>query len=423
MGVEAGRIALKAAPSDYVPNVLWFATGNPAYFDKTNATAMHAALSLPDTTGAYDVIGSVRSSAGAARAAGSGGAQTVVFSDVRTGLPGGSDESGGGDAAAAFCFGDTHEAIAIPIGGACISAEFTDRWRVPGASHSKQWEERFSEHAYVPVAEEAIALALKGAGLAPGDIDHLIVTGLSARAVGVVRKSVGADPDATVDDLTSQIGNAGSAHWGVMLGDTLDRARPNQIIVIAAMSDGCDVWILRTTDKITEYADRRTSTVRGQLAATRDDLAYSSFLTWRGFLHREPPRRPEPDRPAAPPSLRTNKYKYGFYGSRDEGGFLHLPPSRVSMGSGHIDEMEAVCMADVQATIATFTIDRLAYSMAPPVVAVVIDFDGGGRLQCELTDVDPARVQIGDRVEMTFRRLYTQDGVHNYFWKARPIRG
>jgi hypothetical protein len=21
---------------------------------------------------------------------------------------------------------------------------------------------------------------------------------------------------------------------------------------------------------------------------------------------------------------------------------------------------------------------------------------------------------------MTFRRLYTQDGIHNYFWKARP---
>ena len=52
----------------------------------------------------------------------------------------------------------------------------------------------------------------------------------------------------------------------------------------------------------------------------------------------------------------------------------------------------------------------------------MIDFDGGGRFQCELTDVDPATVAIGDRVGMTFRRLYTTDGVHNYFWKARPIR-
>jgi len=53
----------------------------------------------------------------------------------------------------------------------------------------------------------------------------------------------------------------------------------------------------------------------------------------------------------------------------------------------------------------------------------VIDFEGGGRFQCELTDVDPAAVKIGDRVEMTFRRLLTANSVHNYFWKARPLRG
>jgi uncharacterized OB-fold protein len=79
-------------------------------------------------------------------------------------------------------------------------------------------------------------------------------------------------------------------------------------------------------------------------------------------------------------------------------------------------------LADVSGTIATYTVDRLAYSLNPPVVVAVIDFDGGGRYQCEMTDVDPASVRIGDRVEMTFRRLFTAGGVHNYFWKARPLR-
>jgi uncharacterized OB-fold protein len=79
-------------------------------------------------------------------------------------------------------------------------------------------------------------------------------------------------------------------------------------------------------------------------------------------------------------------------------------------------------MADVPATIATFTVDRLAFSPSPPMVAAVLDFEGGGRYQCELTDVDPGAVQIGDRVEMTFRRLITAGGIHNYFWKARPLR-
>jgi len=52
----------------------------------------------------------------------------------------------------------------------------------------------------------------------------------------------------------------------------------------------------------------------------------------------------------------------------------------------------------------------------------VVDFDGGGRLPLELTDLDAADVHIGDRVEMTFRKLFTVDGIHNYFWKARPVR-
>ena len=79
-------------------------------------------------------------------------------------------------------------------------------------------------------------------------------------------------------------------------------------------------------------------------------------------------------------------------------------------------------MADVVGTVATYTVDRLAYSPSPPVVFAVVDFDGGGRLPLELTDVDPDGVAIGMRVEMTFRRLNTADGIHNYFWKGRPVR-
>jgi uncharacterized OB-fold protein len=40
----------------------------------------------------------------------------------------------------------------------------------------------------------------------------------------------------------------------------------------------------------------------------------------------------------------------------------------------------------------------------------------------ELVDVDVDALAIGDRVEMTFRKLFTADDIHNYFWKARPVR-
>jgi uncharacterized OB-fold protein len=83
--------------------------------------------------------------------------------------------------------------------------------------------------------------------------------------------------------------------------------------------------------------------------------------------------------------------------------------------------MEPLRLADVRGTVATYTVDRLAFSLSPPMVGAVIDFDGGGRYRGEMTDVDPGTVSIGTRVEMTFRRLYTAEGVHNYFWKARPL--
>ena len=61
------------------------------------------------------------------------------------------------------------------------------------------------------------------------------------------------------------------------------------------------------------------------------------------------------------------------------------------MSGGAVDDMDPVERADTEATIATFTVDRLAYSPSPPIVFAVVDFDGGGRFPVELTDVDAER--------------------------------
>jgi len=417
MGVEAGRRLLATVPAGYQPGLLAFATTAPAYADKTNAAIIHAALALSGSLPAFDAVGAVRSGVGATWMAQAAGG-VAVLADIRTGRPGSSDEAGGGDAAVALAFG-TDGVIAEVVAAASVTAEFVDRWRTPGAAFSKQWEERFGEHAYGPLVDQAVTEALKAADITADELDHVIVTGTHARAVKAARATFGARPDAVTADLTVEVGYTGTAHWALLLADVLDRAEPGQMIAVVHLADGVDVWLLRTTDAIAAHTPART--VRQAIEATRGELSYAQFLTWRGFLQREPPRRPEPERPAAPPSLRTDAWKYAFVGSRDENGFVHLPPSRVSMAGGAIDQMEPAPMADVPATIATFTVDRLAFSLSPPVVAAVIDFDGGGRFQCELTDVDPATVAIGDRVAMTFRRLYTTDGVHNYFWKARPL--
>jgi 3-hydroxy-3-methylglutaryl CoA synthase/uncharacterized OB-fold protein len=422
MGVEAARAALRSAPDGTTPASIVFATTSPPYLDKTNATAIHAALDLPRSTAAYDAVGSVRSTAGALRAGfGSGEPTLVVAADVRTGLPGGTEEANSGDGAAAVLFGTGSDVVAELVGTGSASAEFLDRWRLPGDLASRQWEERFGEVIYIPLAEAAFTDALKEAGETAGAIDHVAVAGLHGRAARKIAGSLGARPEAAVEDLTAVIGNTGAAHPAVLLASILDTAKPGALIALVVVSDGADVFLLRTTDAIAER--RAASSVAAQVAQGNDSITYPTFLTWRGVLRREPPRRPDPAGPAAPPSARRVAWKFGFTASKCEAcGTRHLPPARVCVKCSAVDQMASERLADVAATVATYTIDRLAYSLNPPVVAAVIDFDGGGRMNCELTDVDPASVRIGDRVEMTFRRPFTGEGIHNYFWKARPIR-
>lgn len=424
MGVEAARAALRSArAAGLAPERILFATANPPYLDKTNAAVIHAALDLPASALALDVGGAVRSGIGALITAAEARVPTLaVLSDVRTGLPGGSDEKDGGDAAAAFLFGDG-AAVAELIAVAATTDEFLERWRTPGAPASRVWEERFSEHVYGPLVDAAFSDALKQAGLSPGEVDHLLVAGLAGRAVKRFAVGAGVRPEALSDDLTAAIGNAGTAQAGVLLADALDRAQPGRTIALVVLADGATVMLFRTTAALAELDSGPA--VAAQIAAGNDGLRYAAFLNWRGILPKEPPRRPDPDAPAAPPSHRSERYKYAFVGSRcDQCGAVHLPPVRVCVQCGAIDRMTDVPMADAAGSIATFTVDRLAFTPSPPMVAAVIDFAGGGRFRCQLTDVDHETLAIGDPVEMTFRRMLTAGGgVHNYFWKARPVRG
>ena len=69
MGVERPGWP-RAAPSGDPVDELWFATADPAYLDKTNATAIHAALRLDtDCAAALDLGGAARSGVGALRVA------------------------------------------------------------------------------------------------------------------------------------------------------------------------------------------------------------------------------------------------------------------------------------------------------------------------------------------------------------------
>jgi 3-hydroxy-3-methylglutaryl CoA synthase/uncharacterized OB-fold protein len=425
LAVEAARLALRGTGAR--PQQVLFGTVAPAYADKTNATVVHAALRLDESASAFDLGLSARSALGGlllALRAGGLGTTLVTSGDVRGGLAGSGEEATGGDAGTAFVVGSDDpangvEVVAELIGTGSVTDEFVERWRVPGDNRTRVWDEKFSEVRLVPLGVTAWQAALADAGVAADEVALAAVSAPIARVASSLAGKLGGVK--VIDNLANGVGQSGAAQPGLLLASLLEQAEAGQVVALVSLADGADVLLFRTTEA---FAGHRPARSLAEQLATGGALPYGKYLSWRGNLQVEPPRRPEPQRVSASAAARTEEWKFGFVGSQDDDtGMVHMPPQRVSRDGSRTDAMHDKPMADVQGTIVTFTVDRLAYSPSPPIVFAVVDFDGGGRLPVELCDCTPDEVATGKRVEMTFRRLFTADGLPNYFWKGRLVRG
>jgi len=424
MAVEAARDCIHGRDVSGI-RALYFATTDPPYIEKLNAATIHAALDLPAPVRSLDLSCSLRAGLGsmiaAYEAASAGGSALATMGDIRVGAPEGVAELGGGDAAAAFLFG-SEGVIADVVATYSETLEFLSNWRLPGERYSKGWEERFSlTQGWGPLLASAAKNLLASAKLAPSDLAFVVVDAPNARASAALIAQAGFKPEQIIDARLDTIGHAGAAQAGLMVATALEKSRPGDTIAVICASDGVDAMLLRATDAIA--SSRPVRTVDHWVASKRADLAYTRYLKWRGILETEPPRRPNPERPAGPPSLRTHRWKFAFVGTECTAcGTRHLPPQDVCVQCRASRQMREISFSDARGLIKTFAVDRLAFTPQPPMVVAIIDYEGGGRVQSELTDVEPDKVAIGDPLEMTFRKLFTADSIHNYFWKARPAR-
>jgi uncharacterized OB-fold protein len=88
-----------------------------------------------------------------------------------------------------------------------------------------------------------------------------------------------------------------------------------------------------------------------------------------------------------------------------------------------VDTNQPYACADRLGTVAAISTDGVSDTPAPPALAAIVDFDGGGRLLMEVAESTGSVIALGSRVEPTFRRTYQVQGLPNYFWKARSMRG
>ncbi|MGB0099004.1 MAG: zinc ribbon domain-containing protein [Nocardioides sp.] len=407
MAVEAARgLSRSPGPGGH----LLMASVLAPYDAKTAATIVHGALGLDAGVAGIDLRGH-RSGITALDLAASTGS-LLVAADLRQTRPGAPDELAQGDGAVAFVGGGS-EAASV-LARATRTVEMLERWRLPGEVTDRVWDERFTAELLVDAATAATGDALRIAGVERPDV--VVVSSSNARAAGVLRRSLGSDgADAALESLT---GWTGAAHPGLLLADALDRAEPGTTVLVVSATDGADAMVLRVGAAV--RAARGGPSVASQVAARRP-VAYGTFLRWRGLLDVQGPARPPSAAPAAPPMHRRRGWKYLLEGMRcDACGQVTTPPGRACAACGSLDAGKPVALRDRTATVVSVTQDRLTTMPEPEVAMVVADVDGGGRLTGYATDVAAADVVIGTRVRPTFRRLWTTDAVHNYFWKLRP---
>lgn len=122
---------------------------------------------------------------------------------------------------------------------------------------------------------------------------------------------------------------------------------------------------------------------------------------------------------------RNRKTVLGLVGGRcRKTGIVQFPRTGIAVATTdtECDTLDDYPLADRPAAILTHTADHLAYTPDPPQYYGMIEFEGGGRMVAEFTDVDPEAIRVGAAVRMMFRIKSFDERRHftRYFWKAAP---
>ena len=427
MAVEATIDCLNGIDRELVDG-LYFASTTPAYREKQSASVIAKVVDLRQDILTMDVANSLRGGTTAIKAAldainaGSAKNFLVAAADCRVPAPDSSFEQLFGDGAAAVLLSNSDIAVEIE-GSHTISSEFMDIWRREEDTHVQAWEERFIvTHGYLELLTEAISGLLKKYNLSPKDFTKAVFYAYDPRRHAEIARRLGFDLKTQVQDpLLTTIGNTGAASALMMLVAALEEAKPGDRILFANYGDGADAFILRVTDQIEKVRDRRG--IKKHLASRMMIPNYGKYLHFRNLMEWEVKRQP-PEYAALTMSWRDRDWVLSCKGQKcRQCGTIQIPMQRVCTWCQAKDEFDEVRLSDKKGTLFTYSMDHLtAVSPDPPNVIAVVDLEGGGRFYTTVTDRDPEKIVPDMPVELTFRRIHEGQGIHNYFWRCRPVR-
>jgi 3-hydroxy-3-methylglutaryl CoA synthase len=431
MAVAAARDCLGVNEDrSHVRGVL-LATNTPPFAERLNSAIVAGALTLDDDIEAVDLGGTQRVGLTAmvqaiARVKAEAGDVLVVASDRRKTRPGSSQEMEYGDGAAAVLIG-RERVLAEHLGSATLSVDFVDHFRAMGEEIDYHWEERWvRDEGLAKLVPRVVADALRKAGISSDRIDHFIFPTIFARMDAQIARACGIRAEAIADTLINKIGDSGAPHGLLTLAHVLERAKPGQFILLAQFGAGAEAIVLRVTELIESFRPARG--VPAWLSRGKEDRNYTRFLSFGGQLQLERGMRGEQDRKTALSTAWRHRASLAglVAGKCRVTGSVHFPPSRVSYDPGAPlqDTQEPYKLADRAAHIMSWSAEYLSYHPSPPHHYGQIDFDGGGRILMDFTDLETGEVDTGAPVEMVFRikDIDSVRGYVRYFWKATPVR-
>jgi len=424
MGVAAGINCLGDMDRSTIDG-LFFATTTSPYKEKQISTTAAAALDLREGILTADFANSLRAGTAAFRAAidavkaGSAKRIMVVAADMRLAMAGSEFERLFGNGAVALLIGTENVKVSIKDSHS-ISDEILDIWRTDEDRFVRSWEARFTmDEGYLRVLPIAVQALMEKNNLTPSDLDHAIFYAPDSRRHKEMAGKLGFAPTQVQEPMFGSLGDTGAAFALTLLAASFENVKPSDKMLLASYGNGADVFLLEVMG---EFEEERG--VKSFLESKRILKDYKTYLRWRELLEMVTGRRRPPiPTPSASVMWRERAQNIRLHGVKcKKCGMVQYPPQRICAGCHAKDQFESYRFSDKRAELFTYTTDYLTPTPDPPLVLAVVDFDGGGRIWVNITDKDEGELEIGMPLKMTFRRLFTADGIHDYFWKCAPVR-
>jgi len=423
MAVSAAINCIGTKGSATALNGVYFASTTPPNREKQAAAHIASVLNVDGHIRTSDFNSTLRSGTNAMLAALDAARHDeeilVTAADCRPAYADSSYEISFGDGAAAFTFGN-HDVIAEYIDSYSVSYDFYDVWCSSDEKYPHFFDEKFSlDKGYVPFTVESIKGLMKRNDITQEQIAKIVIDAPSDRHAMSILRPAGFSPGLLQESLIKDFGYTGTANALLLLACTLEKSRPGDLILYVSYGEGSDAVLFKVCENVNNIGSGRGLDYFKN--NKKNDMNYEKYLKWKKMMVFDPPRRMALTRSNLPDFYRKRKKNLSCQGSKcTECGTPHYPPSMVCVKCKAIEKMEPYSFKGRHAKLATFAFDYVAFSEDSPNIVAVVDFEGGGRMFTYLMDCAMNDVVIGMPVELTYRKIFSVDGIHTYSWKCVP---